>query len=277
MNSIQHLVITAAGKGTRMKLVDSGLPKEMLSLGTKPVIQYAVEEGLSAQIENIIIIINRNKEIIREYFENDNFVQNTYPKAIDSVRQLKASCNIRFIYQNRPRGEIDAIYQTKEIIGSNPFAVIYPDDIHFPPGFALRILCKKYETYNTNIVALMVVNGKNEHLLGDTGKLDVVRIAVNLYQIKRFLPKTIGKFNRRYENELRSCGLMIFSENVFRYIDEGRKDITKEEFTDIQLREIMMKTTTFIGYKMDTDFFDVGNPLGYQRCLEYINSKGDLR
>src|SRR4030042_1441717 len=96
MDDPLYLWSPAAGFGKRMKAVNAEIPKEMLPVGNKPAILYAVEEGLSAGINNIIIVINRQKEMIRKYFEDRKFM-------------AKRGCSIPFLYQSEPLGESDAI------------------------------------------------------------------------------------------------------------------------------------------------------------------------
>ena len=181
-------------------------------------------------------------------------------------------CKIRFAYQNEPKGEIDALDQAREMVGGDPFAVIYPDDVHLPLGSALRAVCETYEQYGSNIVALVGVNSETAHLIGNSGKVDLTKIAENVFRVTRFIPKTRGPFVLRYEIEFRACGLMLYCGDVFRYIDEARQRVTTTEFTDIQLREEMMKHGAFLGRKLDTAFFDVGNPRGYQECLAHLRT-----
>ena len=106
-NEPRYLIIPAAGLGTRMRNVDPDLPKEMLLIGNKPAIQYAVEEGLSAGIKNIIIIISRQKDIIRQYFSYKtglNYGGSTSIVGEDSLDTLRRKCSFTFLYQEEPLG-----------------------------------------------------------------------------------------------------------------------------------------------------------------------------
>ena len=82
------LIIPAAGRGTRMKSVNPDIPKEMLPLGNRPAIQYAVEEGISAGIKDIVIIISSVKDIIREYFEDSKRRLSLFPEADSVVEEI---------------------------------------------------------------------------------------------------------------------------------------------------------------------------------------------
>jgi UTP--glucose-1-phosphate uridylyltransferase len=118
-----------------MRGVNAELPKEMLPLGGKPAIHYAVEEGISAGIRNVVIIINRDKEIIRRYFEDEKTRQRFSPSLREEMAEITASCVLTFLYQREPAGESDAVALSRDIAGSAPLAIWYPDNIFLPhPG-----------------------------------------------------------------------------------------------------------------------------------------------
>ena len=98
-NEPRYLIIPAAGLGKRMRTVNPDLPKELLPVGHKPAIQYAVEEGLSAGIQKIVIVISRQKEIIRQYFEDPEFSRKIYPRASGELENISKRCSFSFLYQ----------------------------------------------------------------------------------------------------------------------------------------------------------------------------------
>jgi len=99
------LVIPAAGLGTRMRHVHPGLPKELLPLAGKPAVQYAVEEGMDAGIRRIVLIVSRAKEIVRRYFEDEDFSRQLYPGARQDLVRIRERCELTFLYQKEPLGE----------------------------------------------------------------------------------------------------------------------------------------------------------------------------
>ena len=91
-----HLIIPAAGLGTRMRTVSGSTPKEILQLGGKPAILFAVEEGVSAGINSFVIIISRAKEIIREFFESPDFSKDPFPVIASRLREFRGKCRFTF-------------------------------------------------------------------------------------------------------------------------------------------------------------------------------------
>ena len=257
------LVIPAAGLGTRMKSVKPDSPKEMLLIDNKPAIQYTVEEAMFAGINNIIVIINRLKDSVR-YFLEDFVSAKTEPNNMYSLT---------FLYQEHPHGESDAIYLAKEVVGNNPVAVMYPDNIFFPPGEALVNLQSVYEQYHQDVVALMKVTQRNAPFISNSGKIDTHHIYENVYRIDCLYPKADGSFHLRFPGELRTCGISISGPHLFKDIEQSRNRIKEgEEFTDRHVRIQMMKKRELYGCLLNGYVFDIGNPKGYKECRKYAES-----
>ncbi len=254
-----YLVIPAAGLGKRMKAVNPDLPKEMLPAGSKPAIQYAVEEGISAGIGNIIIVINQQKEIIRKYFEDKILGANAFP------------CSVTFLYQAYPIGESDAIYLAKDVVGDHSVAIIYPDNLYFPAPGALMSLKTAFKKYKTDVIALMEVNDENAKGISNSGKADIEPFKDNVYRIKRFHQKGEGHYKLRFQEELRTCGIMISGPHIFDYIERAHGSIKEdEEFTDTPVRMLILKERELLGCRLPGTVFDIGNPAGYELCLSYV-------
>ena len=257
MDEPLYLVIPAAGFGKRMKAVNAEIPKEMFPVGNKPAILYAVEEGLSAGINNIIIVINRQKEMIRKYFEDRKFM-------------AERGCSITFLYQSEPLGESDAISLAEDIVVNHTVAIIYPDNIYFPAPGALKILKDVFRRYGKDIVALMEVNDENSRGISNSGRVDLSLLDDDIFHVKKFYPKGNGHFIMRFKGELRTCGITISGPHIFEYIKRLRGSIKEGEFTDLPIRSLMLEEKGLIGFHLPGKVFDIGNPVGYDLCISYI-------
>jgi UTP--glucose-1-phosphate uridylyltransferase len=267
-----YLVIPAAGLGTRMRDVHPGLPKEMLPVGKKPAIQYAVEEAFTAGIENIVIIINREKEIVRRYFEDSVFRKTLFPLAAREVDVIQKRCSITFLYQKKPLGESDAIGLAEHLVGNNSLAVMYPDNIYFPSPGILKILTPVFNCYSKDVAALMEVTEENACCISNSGRVDITHVENNIYRIDQFLPKTAGNFTLRFLKELRSCGISISGPHLFEYIKNLKHSIQEREFTDLPVKSAILEDKGMLGYKIPGTVFDTGNPKGYELCLNYVSN-----
>ncbi len=247
------LVIPAAGLGTRMKSVDPNLPKELLPIASKSAIEFTIEEGIDAGVEQVVIIISRKKEIIRE-------------------RLSKVPLPITFLYQEEPLGESDAIALAEPIVGDRPLAIIYPDNLYLPAPGVLRLLQEAYKQHDTDVIALSAVTQANAMVTGNSGRVDLNHQVGDMYRIQRFYPKGAGHFIPRFNEEFRACGIMVFGPHIFEAIRRTRDDVDHGEFTDEPVRKLILKERGLLGLRVPGTVLDIGNPMGYSFCLSLIGS-----
>lgn len=131
---IKKAVLPVAGVGTRFLPVTKAVPKELLPIVDKPVIQYLVEEAVESGIEEIIFVISEGKEIIVDYFkplpELESFLHHRGKgEVLERVQKLSTLADIQFVYQKNPLGDGDAILQARNLVGHEPFVVLFGDDI----------------------------------------------------------------------------------------------------------------------------------------------------
>ena len=113
---IKKAVIPAAGLGTRMLPISKTIPKEMLPIGQKPMIQYAVEEAVDCGIEQVIIVINSEKELIKKYFLGQLSQEGVSDEALEKLKVISSKAELVFLYQDHPKGLADAISLSRETI-----------------------------------------------------------------------------------------------------------------------------------------------------------------
>lgn len=160
---IKKAVIPAGGLGTRVLPASKSVPKEMLNVVDKPVIQYLVEEAVASGIEDILIITNRGKGVIEDHFDHsyeleDKLRDNPSKKDIyDSIKDIADLANISFIRQKETKGLGHAILRAKTFVGDDPFAVLYGDDLIFSDDPVTGQLCRAYEKYGCGSVAVKEV------------------------------------------------------------------------------------------------------------------------
>ncbi|MEI6499094.1 MAG: UTP--glucose-1-phosphate uridylyltransferase [bacterium] len=158
MQKIRKAVIPAAGYGTRFLPETKAMPKEMLPIVDKPVIQYVVEELVEAGIEQIIIVTGWHKRAIEDHF--DRHLELEYKLAesgktaqLDQIRNLSSMAEFVYVRQKEQRGNGDAILTAKNIIGDEPFVVCWGDDFILAKPSRVSQLISAYNTYGGNILA----------------------------------------------------------------------------------------------------------------------------
>ncbi|GHF18592.1 UTP--glucose-1-phosphate uridylyltransferase [Kordiimonas sediminis] len=160
---IKKIVLPVAGLGTRFLPATKAIPKEMLPVLDKPLIQYAVEEALEAGIEEIILVTGRNKQVMEDHFDHAYELENILAEkgkleALEIAKSmLLEEGRITYVRQMRPRGLGHAVWCARNFINDEPFAVALPDDlIKGKPG-CLKQMIEAYKDVGGNIIATMEV------------------------------------------------------------------------------------------------------------------------
>ncbi len=218
-----------------------------------------MEERISVGSKNIIVIIKKEKEAIREFLETQ----------YQEINKDSGLILFTFLYQKEQLGESDAIGYAKDIAGNNAVAVIYPDNLYLPAPGALKTLTPMYIKYKKDIVALSQVSSDIALTISNAGRVDIAPMNDGQFIIEKFIPKSDGHFIPRYRDELRSCGIYISGSHLFDHIEMTRSSVSTGEFTDYPVRLSILKELGMVGCKLPGTVFDIGNPKGYELCLKY--------
>ena len=169
MKRVRKAVLPVAGLGTRFLPATKAVPKEMLPLVDKPLIEYAIDEARAAGIEEFIIVTGKNKPAIRSHFETDPRLEDGLREAgKDELLPAVAAPREDFslVEQPGPFGLGHAIWWARYLVGDEPFAVLLPDDVIMGDRPCLSELLDVYEENGGNVVALTEVTPETAHLYG---------------------------------------------------------------------------------------------------------------
>lgn len=179
-------VIPAAGLGTRFLPATKAMPKEMLPVVDKPAIQYVVEEAAAAGIDDILVIIGRNKNAISNHFDSVPELEVKLKDKGDHdrlQRVLESSdlADIHFVRQGEPKGLGHAVLRARAHVGDSPFAVLLGDDLIDERDALLTTMIAEHEERGATVIALMEVDPEQIHLYGAaaveaTDDPDIVRV-----------------------------------------------------------------------------------------------------
>ena len=159
---VRKAIIPAAGLGTRLLPNTKSIPKEMLPLVDKPVIQYIVEEAVSAGIEEILIITNRGKSPIEDYFDyspdlEERLIRDGKQDEANTVRAVADMADVFFLRQKETKGLGHAIWRAKTFVGDEPFAILLGDDIMLSKKPVLKQLVEAAEENSCSAIAVREV------------------------------------------------------------------------------------------------------------------------
>ena len=164
MMSVKKAVFPVAGLGTRFRPVTSVVPKEMLPIVDKPLIDYAIEEAVDAGITDLIFVVSPDKHIIVKYLSDKDNIEAIFE---GKENENEASrLNIEFVFQNEPLGLGHAVLCAQEVVGADPFAVLLPDDLVVSEVSCLAQMVDKYREVGGNFIAVVEVEPQQTHLYG---------------------------------------------------------------------------------------------------------------
>lgn len=183
---VEKAVIPAAGLGTRFLPATKAMPKEMLPVVDKPAIQYVVEEAVAAGLDDVLMIIGRNKNMIANHFDRvaeleSNLLAKGDEKKLARVMESTDLADIHFLRQGDPKGLGHAVLRAKSHVGDNPFAVLLGDDLIDERDELLTRMLDEQESRNATVIALLEVDPDSIHLYGAaaveaTDDPDVVKV-----------------------------------------------------------------------------------------------------
>ncbi|WP_127794054.1 UTP--glucose-1-phosphate uridylyltransferase GalU [Agromyces sp. LHK192] len=183
---ITKAVIPAAGLGTRFLPATKAMPKEMLPVVDKPAIQYVVEEAVAAGLDDLLMIVGRNKNALANHFDRVMELEVTLASKGDEAKLAKVEeptnlADIHFVRQGDPKGLGHAVSRARKHVGNEPFAVLLGDDLIDARDVLLSRMLEEQVQRNASIVALLEVDPNQIHLYGaaevePTDEPDVVRI-----------------------------------------------------------------------------------------------------
>ena len=244
MKKITKLVIPVAGLGTRFLPVTKAVPKAMMPILDKPVLQYLLEDALRSGITDVCIVLNHDQDMIRDYFTHkpkleEKLNERGKNKAIETLNYVIDHMNIHYIYQDEPLGSGHAILLAKDFIGNEPFMVMYGDSF-FLGKYPITLELQKAYTYGM----LILDEGDEDRILG-----------------------IVEKPALRETPSLLACnGTYILNPSIFKELEKIKKVSDEYLFTDALFR-LMRKEEFYVG-KTDSVFYDIGNMNGYVKAQQ---------
>ncbi|MBQ1844795.1 MAG: NTP transferase domain-containing protein, partial [Desulfovibrio sp.] len=191
MKPIRKVVIPVAGWGTRSLPATKNIPKEMLPIYNKPVIQHVLEEAQAAGITDVIFITNRDKSVIEDYFDHNLQLEGILERAgktelLKTIRDVAEMVNVIAVRQKEQKGLGHAIACARRVVGDEPFAVMVGDDVIFSGDPGIRQLMGVAQAKQTSAVGVMEVPLENVHRYGI---VDGEETAPGIYNVKGLVEK----------------------------------------------------------------------------------------
>jgi UTP--glucose-1-phosphate uridylyltransferase len=258
---VRKAVFPAAGLGTRFLPATKASPKEMLPLVDKPLIQYVVEEAVASGIESVIIVTGRGKTTIEDHFDVSFELEALLRERgkeddLRLVREISAMARVSYVRQREALGLGHAIFQARDLVGDEPFAVMLSDDIIDSKKPALRQLLDVYEKYDAPVLATMRVAGE---AISRFGVLDVEEVEDGVYRIKDMVEKPAAS---AAPSDLAIIGRYVLTPDIFDELENTKPGAIGE----IQITDAMravLKKRDFYAVRFEGTRYDAGDKLGF--------------
>lgn len=258
---VRKAVIPAAGLGTRFLPATKAVPKEMIPIIDKPMIQHIVEEAVHAGIEDIILITARHKEAIENHFDfnpelEDHLDKKKKSELAEVSRSIGKMCNLISIRQKNPMGLGHAVQCAESVIGNEPFAVLLGDDLIDSSKPCIRQLIDIYESENASVVGVMEVPETEVNKYGIVGgKI----LKPGLMEVNRLVEKPAPS---QAPSRWAIPGRYVLSPTVFDCLRETRPGNGGEiQLTDAL--QLLAQKERLLAFQFDGTRYDTGDRLGF--------------
>ncbi|MDH4335181.1 MAG: UTP--glucose-1-phosphate uridylyltransferase GalU [Chloroflexota bacterium] len=272
---VRKAVIPAAGFGTRFLPATKAVPKEMLPLVDRPIIQYAVEEAVASGIEQIIIVIASGRSAIEEHFDSHPALERWLEdrgqiELLRAVRRITEVGTIAFVHQKEQLGLGHAVLMAKELVGDEPFAVMLPDDVMLNPGGTpvTGQLIEQYSAHRGSVIALHRVSREDTSRYGIVAPLREEHRLVEIGDLVEKPPPDEAP------SDLAVLGRYILSPKIFDKLETTQRGAGGEiQLTDA-LRALAREQPVF-GYRFEGVRHDAGTRLGWLKANVALSLESD--
>ncbi|RJR15404.1 UTP--glucose-1-phosphate uridylyltransferase [Candidatus Microgenomates bacterium] len=278
---VRKAIIPAAGFGTRFLPQTKALPKEMLPIVDKPIIQYVVEEAVASGIRDIIIVTGWHKRAIEDHFDYPfelemRLKQWGKQEQLEEVRRIADMANFIYIRQKGPYGNGTPVLSAREVIGDEPFVVLWGDEfMHSDPPRAKQCI-EAFERYGDPVISAIKVPKKD---VSRYGIADVKNIEKNIYQIFNLVEKPDPKDT---PSTLAAHGCYVLTPDIFDEIAALKPGRGNEIWLTDAIKRLMKKRPIYACEIKDARYYDTGNKIEYLKtviefALQHKELNGEFR
>jgi len=258
---VRKAVIAAAGWGTRFLPITKSVPKELLPLVDKPIIQYAVEEAVACGIEQVVIVTTQGKTAIEDYFDKNIALEHILEQRgkadlLQKIRRLPDMADFCFVRQKEPLGVGHAVLSARAVVGEEPFALILPDDLLEQKELVLKRMLEIFQEYQSSVIALKQV-GRDE--VERYGVVRAKKIVEDIYQVMDLVEKPKPS---QAPSALAIMGRYVLTPEIFAELASTPPGAGGEiQLTD-GLKRLLPRQAIY-GYEFEGECYDAGTISGW--------------
>ena len=269
--AIRKVVFPAAGLGTRILPATAVLPKELLPILDKPIIQYGIEEALASGFDEVILVSSPGKTLLEDHFDRHPELEQVLERRgqsalLDGLREVSRRMELSTVFQDEPLGLGHAVLVSRELVDDEPFAVVLSDDVIDADPPALRQMLAVFDDVEGPVVLVERVPRDAVHRYG---VIDAAPLGGGVYRVNDLVEKPSPE---NAPSDLAIIGRYLLTPDVYPALEETRND----EGGEIQLTDglrRLLQTRPIHAVELDGIRQDTGNKLGYLRAILYFARK----
>ncbi len=273
---IRKAVIPAAGFGTRFLPQTKAMPKEMLPIVDKPVIQYVVEEAVASGITDIVIVTGWHKRAIEDHFD--------YPfelikmletqkkeKLLEEVKRTASLANFIYIRQKGPYGNGTPVLSAKPVVGEEPFVVMWGDEFIYATPPRARQCIEVFEKYGDPVISAVRVPKED---VSRYGIVEARNVEKNIWQIQRLIEKPSEE---EAPSNLAAHGCYVLTPDIFPFLENAKPGKSNEIWLTDAIQELMKTRPVYACEVKDGKYYDTGNKIEYLKTvIEFALAHKDI-
>ncbi|MFZ2804685.1 MAG: UTP--glucose-1-phosphate uridylyltransferase GalU [Patescibacteria group bacterium] len=274
--SVRKVVIPVAGLGTRFLPVTKAMPKEMLPIIDKPIIQYVVEEAVASGITDIILVTSHAKRPVEDHFDDNKELEAWLTKQgkkdlLEQIKDIGKLANFVYVRQKGPYGNATPVLNAAHLIGDEPFAVVFGDDVFAGKVPRLKQMIDVYEKYTDPVLGVVKVDAE------DTKRYGIIepkaQLEKRVYELKSVVEKPGPE---KAPSRLAATGGYILTPDIF---DEIRKLKPGHggEYVTLDAIHRLMKKRPVYACEIEGTYYDTGSKIGWLKAnMEMALQRPDL-
>jgi UTP--glucose-1-phosphate uridylyltransferase len=259
--TIRKAVILAAGHGTRFLPATKAVPKEMLPLVDKPVIQYVVEETVAAGLQNVIIVTAGPKRSVEDHFDRNPELEQLLESAgkepeLREVQRVADLVDMSFVRQKERRGIAHAVLMARHVVGEEPFALFFPDDIIISDVPAIRQLMDVHERHGGSVIAVQRLPRQE---VVHYGVITPEPVEDRVYRVRGIVEKPSLE---QAPSELTTVGRYVLTADIWPLLERTPRGANGEMQLTDTLAMLLESGHSLFACEFEGERFDTGRPLG---------------
>jgi UTP--glucose-1-phosphate uridylyltransferase len=264
---VRKAVILAAGYGTRFLPATKAVPKEMLPLVDKPVIQYIVEEALAAGLEEIIMVTSAAKPAIEDHFGRQFELESVLEAGgkQELLREVirPAEAPMAFVHQKERKGNGHAVLMARRLVGNEPFAIFFPDDVIFGEPPAIRQLMDVFEEHGGTVLAVQQMAREQ---VSQYGVITPEEMGPRLYRVRGVIEKPSVE---EAPSNLATVGRFVATPELLDVLEETPPGRAGEVWL-MDAFDTLRRSQPVFAYEYTGERFDCGQPVGVLKASLYL-------